>query len=100
MILTDNLQNGQGEVGQSVAFDRKKRPFVGEYQVGRTLEVGLTLLYFPPMTKLKVGQKAPNIQVQTLEGESVTLDRFWGNGRFDKLNTKRSVLLIFLRHLA
>ena len=52
------------------------------------------------MAKLKVGQKAPTIQLQTLEGDSVTLDSFWGNGRFDKLNTKRSVLLIFLRHLA
>jgi hypothetical protein len=85
MILTDNLQNGQGEVGQSVAFGRKKRPFP---------------LYFCAMTKLKVGQKAPNSHLQTLEGESVTLDRFWGNGRFDKLNTNRSALLIFLRHLA
>jgi peroxiredoxin len=44
------------------------------------------------MTKLKVGQKAPNVQLQTLAGESVMLDSFWGNGRF--------ALLIFLRHLA
>jgi peroxiredoxin len=44
------------------------------------------------MAKLKVGQKAPNIQVQTIEGESVALDKFWGNGRY--------TLLIFLRHLA
>ncbi len=52
------------------------------------------------MAKLKVGQKAPNVQLQTLEGESVMLASLWGNGRFDRLNTKRSALLIFLRHLA
>ena len=85
MILTDNLQNGQGEVRQSVAFGRKKQVFP---------------LYSSPMAKLKIGQKAPNIQVKTLEGESVALDSFWGNGRFDRPSTKRSVLLIFLRHLA
>ena len=44
------------------------------------------------MTKLKVGQPAPNAQLQTLEGDLVTLDSLWGNGR--------SLLLIFLRHLA
>jgi peroxiredoxin len=44
------------------------------------------------MAKLKVGQAAPNVMLQTLTGETVTLDSLWGNGR--------SALLIFLRHLA
>jgi hypothetical protein len=52
------------------------------------------------MAKLKVGQQAPNVQLQTLEGEPVMLANFWGNGSFDRLNTKHSALLIFLRHLA
>jgi hypothetical protein len=62
---------------QSEAIGRKKRPF---------------RLYFYAMAKLKVGQKAPNMQLQTLEGDSVALANFWENGR--------SALLIFLRHLA
>jgi len=44
------------------------------------------------MANLKVRQKAPNIQLQTIEGDSVALDSLWENGR--------SALLIFLRHLA
>ena len=44
------------------------------------------------MAQLKVGQPAPNAQLQTLEGDVVMMDSLWGNGR--------SVLLIFLRHLA
>jgi hypothetical protein len=61
----------------SVEIGRKKRPFP---------------VYSLAMAKLKVGQPAPNVQLQTLEGELVMLDRLWGNGR--------SLLLIFLRHLA
>ncbi|MBE2225210.1 MAG: hypothetical protein IAF02_26980 [Anaerolineae bacterium] len=52
------------------------------------------------MAKLKVGQAAPTIELKTLEGDVVALDSLWGNGRFDRLNTKHSTLLIFLRHLA
>jgi len=62
------------------------------HEVQRTLEVRCTLLYFATMAKLIVGQKAPNVQLQTLEGEVVTMASLWGNGR--------SALLIFLRHLA
>jgi hypothetical protein len=79
---------------------QEKTAVYSVYPVRFSSKVRLTLLYFCAMAKLKVGQKAPNIQVQTIEGESVTLASMWGNGRFDKLNTKRSALLIFLRHLA
>jgi peroxiredoxin len=44
------------------------------------------------MTKRNVGQKAPDVALQTMEGDSVALADLWGNGR--------SLLLIFLRHLA
>ena len=61
----------------SIKIGRKKRPFP---------------VYSSAMAQLKVGQTAPNAQLQTLEGELVMLDSLWRNGR--------SVLLIFLRHLA
>ena len=60
--------------------------------MGRPLEVALTLLYSLAMTKRKVGQKAPNVELYTLAGEPVALESLWGNGRF--------ALLLFLRHLA
>ncbi len=44
------------------------------------------------MTRLKVGQPAPNAALQTLTGQTVNLADYWGNGRH--------TLLIFLRHLA
>jgi peroxiredoxin len=44
------------------------------------------------MTKLSVGQLAPDFELQTLDGRFLKLSDFWGNGR--------SALLIFLRHLA
>lgn len=44
------------------------------------------------MAQLRVGQSAPDVAVQTLAGEVVQLGTMWGNGR--------SLLLIFLRHLA
>lgn len=44
------------------------------------------------MRKLKVGRKAPDMTLQTVNGRSVQLSEYWGNGRF--------TLLIFLRHLA
>jgi len=44
------------------------------------------------MTRLKVGQPAPNVTVQTLTGQPVALADYWQNGRH--------TLLIFLRHLA
>lgn len=44
------------------------------------------------MTRLKPGQKAPDVMLTLFEGDSVALSEFWGNGR--------SLLLIFLRHLA
>lgn len=44
------------------------------------------------MTKLKVGQTAPDYQFQTLAGESVALSDTWRAGNH--------ALLIFLRHLA
>lgn len=71
---------------------QEKTAVYSKHQVQRTSKVRCTLLYSATMAKLKVGHKVPNIQVQTLEGNSVTLARLWGNGR--------SALLIFLRHLA
>ena len=44
------------------------------------------------MRKLKVGRPAPDVTLQTVNGRSVQLSDYWGNGR--------STLLIFLRHLA
>ena len=44
------------------------------------------------MARLKVGDRAPRVAAQTLTGEVVQLGELWGNGR--------SLLLIFLRHLA
>ena len=44
------------------------------------------------MSRLRSGQPAPDVQLSLLDGRSVTLSSYWGNGR--------SLLLIFLRHLA
>lgn len=44
------------------------------------------------MTKLKVGQPAPDYQFNTLAGEAVSLNDVWRAGNH--------TLLIFLRHLA
>jgi peroxiredoxin len=44
------------------------------------------------MARLKTGQPAPNVTLATLDGRSVAMADYWGNGR--------SCLLIFLRHLA
>lgn len=44
------------------------------------------------MPKLRPGQMAPDVVVNTLDGRSLPLSTFWGNGR--------AALLIFLRHLA
>ena len=44
------------------------------------------------MTKLRTGQRAPDVTLNTLEGTAVPLASLWGNGR--------TALLIFLRHLA
>ena len=44
------------------------------------------------MPKLHPGEPAPDVMVSTLDGRSVPLSSYWGNGR--------SLLLIFLRHLA
>lgn len=44
------------------------------------------------MSKLKLGNPAPDLMLTTLDGRSVALSDHWGNGR--------SALLIFLRHLA
>lgn len=44
------------------------------------------------MARLKVGDYAPRMVAQTLAGEAVELGEMWGNGR--------SLLLVFLRHLA
>ena len=44
------------------------------------------------MTKLAVGQRAPDYQFNTLAGESVALSDTWRKGNH--------TLLIFLRHLA
>ena len=44
------------------------------------------------LIRLKPGQKAPNVMLTLFEGDSVELASYWGNGR--------SLLLIFLRHLA
>lgn len=49
-------------------------------------------VYLAAMTRLKVGQPAPNAVVQTLAGQTVELADYWRNGRH--------TLLIFLRHLA
>ena len=49
------------------------------------------------MHKLKVGQPAPDVTLQTTDGRFVQLSDYWGNGRY---GTARSTLLIFLRHLA
>lgn len=44
------------------------------------------------MTRLQLGQPAPSVPMTTLDGRSVSLADYWGNGRH--------LLLIFLRHLA
>ena len=44
------------------------------------------------MTRLRPGQPAPDVMLQLLDGRSVSLSSYWGNGR--------ATLLIFLRHLA
>jgi peroxiredoxin len=44
------------------------------------------------MANLKLGQLAPNVTLAMLDGRSVALADYWGNGR--------SCLLTFLRHLA
>lgn len=44
------------------------------------------------MTRLIPGQPAPKVILATLDGQAVPLSSYWGNGR--------SLLLIFLRHLA
>ena len=49
------------------------------------------------MRKLKVGRPAPDATLQTVNGRSVQLSDYWGNGRY---GNGRSTLLIFLRHLA
>ena len=42
--------------------------------------------------RTRIGQAAPDVTLTTLDGRSVPLSDYWGNGR--------SLLLIFLRHLA
>ena len=49
------------------------------------------------MKKFKVGRRAPDVTLQTVDGRSAQLSDYWGNGRF---GNGRSLLLIFLRHLA
>ncbi|HRQ42111.1 MAG TPA: hypothetical protein PLD25_29685 [Chloroflexota bacterium] len=44
------------------------------------------------MPSLRPGQPAPDATLQLLDGRSVSLSTYWRNGR--------SLLLIFLRHLA
>lgn len=44
------------------------------------------------MTRLRPGQPAPDVMLSLLDGRSAALSEYWGNGR--------SLLLIFLRHLA
>lgn len=40
---------------------------------------------------VQVGQKAPDVLLQTLDSRFQSLSAYWGNGR--------SALLLFLRHL-
>ena len=44
------------------------------------------------MARLQPGQPALDVMLSLLDGRSVALSEYWGNGR--------SLLLIFLRHLA
>jgi peroxiredoxin len=44
------------------------------------------------MAQIKVGQVAPPVNLESTDGNNVSLAEFWQNGR--------STLLIFLRHLA
>lgn len=44
------------------------------------------------MPKIKVGQHAPDVTLQTIDGDPVMLSQAWDKGRH--------ALLIFLRHLA
>ncbi|MEJ2749186.1 MAG: hypothetical protein P8183_14970 [Anaerolineae bacterium] len=44
------------------------------------------------MARLQPGQPALDVMFSLLDGRSVALSEYWGNGR--------SLLLIFLRHLA
>lgn len=41
---------------------------------------------------LKLGDRAPNLTLQTISGEPIDLKTYWQDGRF--------TYLIFLRHLA
>ena len=49
------------------------------------------------MRQLKVGQKAPDVTLQTVDGNTVQLSEYWGSGKY---GNGRFTLLIFLRHLA
>ena len=44
------------------------------------------------MAQIKVGQAAPSVSLESIDGKNVSLADFWQDGR--------STLLIFLRHLA
>ncbi len=44
------------------------------------------------MAHLRLGKLAPDSTLVSIDGRSVPLSAYWGNGR--------SLLLIFLRHLA
>ena len=44
------------------------------------------------MAQIKVGQVAPSVKLESIDGKKVALAEFWQDGR--------STLLIFLRHLA
>jgi peroxiredoxin len=44
------------------------------------------------MAQIKVGQAAPPVNLESIDGKKVSLAEYWQDGR--------STLLIFLRHLA
>lgn len=44
------------------------------------------------MQKLGIGQRVPDVPLNSLDGTAVSLSSLWANGR--------PALLIFLRHLA
>ncbi|MEZ4645061.1 MAG: hypothetical protein R3E31_20400 [Chloroflexota bacterium] len=65
--------------------------FLSQY-VKKTVVPTAVFRILSRMAKIKNGTIAPDVHLQTLQGESVKLAETWQNGR--------SALLIFLRHLA
>lgn len=54
------------------------------------------------MSTIRSGRAAPDVTLHDLDGRSHRLSDYWGDGRFanGRFANGRSLLVIFLRHLA